>query len=177
MRPEHLSDSPRPSRRTSIIVGAVLGVLLLLGTAAGIGYLAGVFDEKSKFAAAPAPCTVVEPGLHLLGTGFTTQPDAATCQVMRSDPNTRTVMRISFKAASSPDEAGTVLRKNATGEAAEVAGLGDEAFRKGPLTVFRVSNLMVLCIVTSTRADMGDIGTTDTKVNIFEADLAARLAG
>jgi hypothetical protein len=160
----------RPSRRGLIIGTAILGALVLLAVAGAIAYVAGVFDEKPRFSAAPAACAPVDPGLHLLGAGFTTATTGNTCEVKAGD---HVVMRISLKVAATPAEATRTLQQS---EASEVTGLGDLAFRRGPLTVFRVSNLMVLCIVISTKDDFSDTGMTVAQVRIFQSDLADRLA-
>jgi hypothetical protein len=166
-----------PSRRTPVIVAVVLSALVLLVAAGSIAYVAGVFDEKPKFSAAPAGCAPVEPGLPRLGTGFATAAaEGGGCRVVRADSATHTVLLINYKVASSPAEAGTLLRKAATGMAAEVSGLGDEAYRQGELTAFRVSNLMVLCVVITDSTGYSSTGTTEAQVKVFEADLASRLA-
>ncbi|GIF21866.1 hypothetical protein BJ973_002193 [Actinoplanes tereljensis] len=166
-----------PSRRNPLIFVAVLAALVLLVAAGSIAYFAGVFDEKSKFTAAPDGCTPVEPGLHFLGTGFATAAgDGGGCKVVRADSATHTVLLINYKVASSPAEAGKLLRNAATGMAAEVPGVGDEAYRQGELTAFRVSNLMVLCVVITDSTGYESTGTTAPQVKVFEADLASRLA-
>ncbi|GAA2650709.1 hypothetical protein [Paractinoplanes durhamensis] len=169
-----MQPSAPPSRRTVVVVMAIVGTFVLLAAAGAIAWFAGAFDEKSTFDAAPAACAPVEPGLGQLGTGFTTTTDATTCVVMHGE---RTVLRISFKLAPTPADASSALRKTTEGQATEVAGLGDLAFRQGPLTVFRISNLMVLCVVMSTDAELKDAGTTNAQIRVFEAGLAERLAG
>ncbi|GIM95898.1 hypothetical protein [Paractinoplanes toevensis] len=166
-----------PSRRKPVIFMAVLSALVLFVAAGSIAYFAGVFDEKSRFTAAPAGCAPVEPALPRLGTGFkAVAGEGSGCKVVRADSETHTVLLINYKVASSPAEAGTLLRKAATGMAAEVSGLGDEAYRQGELTAFRISNLMVLCVVITDSTGYASTGTTEPQVKVFEADLASRLA-
>ncbi|MEU4238579.1 hypothetical protein [Actinoplanes sp. NPDC026619] len=155
-----------PSRRAPIIA---LAVFVLLAAGAAIAYFAGVFDEKGKFAAKPA-CSVADPSLHLLGTGYTTKAgDGGTCSVLLPGTQT-TMMAITWYVGDTPGKVSNQLRTRAAGEFREVSGLGDEGYTNGGLTVFRVSNLMVGLAVSA------NTGTTDGQVRVFESDLASRLA-
>jgi len=155
-----------PSRRAPIIA---LAVFVLLAAGAAIAYFAGVFDEKGRFSAKPA-CSVADPSLHLLGTGYATKAgDGGSCGVLL--PGTQTaMMTISWYVGDTPGKVSNQLRERAAGEFREVAGLGDEGYTNGSLTVFRVSNLMVGVAVYP------NTGTTDAQIRVFESDLASQLA-
>jgi hypothetical protein len=159
-----------PTRRRPLFALAVLGVVLLLAAGAAIAYFAGVFDEKGKFTAVPAPCPTVTPGLHLLGTGYTTKAgEGNSCTVLRPGTNTA-MMGVYYAVGDTPGSVGDDLRQRAAGEFRELHGMGDEGYTNGALTVFRVSNLMVGVTVRP------DTGTTDAQIKVFEIDLATRLA-
>jgi hypothetical protein len=169
--PAPIPVPPPPRRRALFGVVGALGVLVLLAVGGAIAYFSGVFDEKGRFAAVPPPCPTLDPGLHLLGSGYTTRPGAgSTCDVLA--PGTSTpAMTVAYYRGDTPGKVSSELRDRAVGEFRELNGLGDEGYTNGALTVFRVSNLMVGVSVAPTATANGG------QIRVFQNDLAARLAG